>query len=537
MRAFSASIFKGLVLSAIVDSTFALLTNRLSINTGRIVGNPRDSGKILSFKGIPYARPPINELRWKPPQPLLPWNDTFNATTFGFTCWNSLVDTITVTAQNEDCLTVNVWTGAQKVNDSLPVMVWVYGGGFVFGQSGDPSYDGTKLAQKGVVVVHFNYRMNAFGFLAHPELDIEGQPSGNFGLQDIQAVLKWVQENIASFGGDASRVTVFGESAGAHAIGLLMASPLSKSLFHQAIMESGSWWDNEHGSLMTFDLARQNGTAFALLHNATSADDLRSIPAAIINSSTIWSFETDPSITAFTPSLDSYVLPAIPAEVFDLGLQMKIPIMAGWNTFEGFPFVTRAIPHATSLEFRTDAEAFFHHQTREFLDYYPGSTDAEANASALALIGDLAIGEQTWEIVDTQSRSGAGSVYLYHLTYTSPYMPASVHGSDIPFVFGNLIPTFANPTGAPANEEDQQFSDAVMAYWTNFAKDGNPNGPTGSDLPTWPEYGGDGAHVLGLGTHIAPIDVDFSRFHFIKSLRHNGIFPAAWRNINVLNLA
>ena len=211
--------------------------------------------------------------------------------------------------------------------------------------------------------------------------------------------------------------------------------------------------------------------------------------------------------------------------------------MAGWNTFEGFPFLARAIPHSTALEYRTDAAAFFGHRTGEFLEYYPGSTEAEANTSALALIGDLAIGEQTWEIVDTQSRSGAGDVYLYHFTYTSPYMPMAVHGSDIPFVFGNLIPTFANPNASPADENDRLFSKAVMAYWTNFAKNGNPNGRAGSDLPRWPEYGSEEQDVMGLGTQVAPIIVDFSRFHFVKSLRVNGILPAAWRNINVLGLA
>jgi para-nitrobenzyl esterase len=308
-------------------------------------------------------------------------------------------------------------------------------------------------------------------------------------------------------------------------------------LFHQAILESGSWWDSEHGSLMTFDLARKNGTAFGLQHNATSAADLRALSAQEINGSTIWSFETDPSITAFTPSIDNYALHAAPAEIFGQGLQMKIPIMAGWNTFEGAPFLPRAIPHENPAEFKADAAVFFTNRTEEVLRYYPGNTEAQASASALSLIGDLAIGEQTWEIVDIQSRFLPGNVYFYHLTYTSPYMPTAVHGSGVPFIFGNLIPTFANADGAPADDNDRLFSDSVMTYWTNFANFGDPNGVGGGSLPQWPVYGSGQADVLELSTRIGPLDADFERFRLIKSLRVNGTLPAGWRDINVLTIA
>lgn len=216
------------------------IDHNLSIFNGRIFGNPRNGAGILSFFGIPYAAPPVGNLRWRSPRPPSSWSGVRDATQFGFTCWQGAPQYPIFTPQNEDCLTINVWTPARTAKDKLPVMVWFHGGGFVFGGGAERETDGNLLAQEGVVVVKFNYRLNAFGFLAHPGLDQEGSFSGNFGLQDQLAALAWVKLNIAAFGGDPGHVTAFGESAGAHAIGLLMSSPLSNGLFHKAIMESGS---------------------------------------------------------------------------------------------------------------------------------------------------------------------------------------------------------------------------------------------------------------------------------------------------------
>ncbi len=238
------------------------LGTTVSLSDGLLVGSPRDVNGVLSFKGIPYAAPPVGGLRWRSPSPVPPRNAILNATHFGNSCWSFLNIAPPPTPQSEDCLTANIWTGASQAGEKLPVMVWIYGGGFQFGSSAEPRYDGSMLATQGVVLVSFNYRVGALGFLALSELDKEGpHPSGNFGLQDQLFLLHWVRSNIAAFGGDPDNITIFGESAGAHAVGLLVSSPLSIGLFHKAILESGAFWDAEHGSMPTFAEARQLGSA------------------------------------------------------------------------------------------------------------------------------------------------------------------------------------------------------------------------------------------------------------------------------------
>lgn len=235
------------------------ISSVVKVTTGSVQGQPRNEDGILSFLGIPFAAPPVGQLRWKSPQSPVKFNGTFNATTFGYSCYSALLSLPPPTPQNEDCLTINVWTGASSTNEKRPVMFWIYGGGFQFGSSADPGYNGTALAQEGVVVVSFNYRLGALGYLALDELDEEGTNSGNFGLQDQLYALQWVKENIIAFGGDPDNVTIWGESAGAHSVGLLMASPLSEGLFHKGIMESGAYWESEHGSIETFGEARTRG--------------------------------------------------------------------------------------------------------------------------------------------------------------------------------------------------------------------------------------------------------------------------------------
>jgi para-nitrobenzyl esterase len=509
------------------------LDHKVLISNGHVAGNPRDGAGILSFKGIPYARPPVGNLRWRSPQPALSWSNVLNATNFGFTCWQSVPFYPIYTPQNEDCLTVNVWTPAKTAKDALPVMVWFHGGGFVFGGGDEKAVHGTNLAKEGVVVVTFNYRLNTFGFLAHPELDKEGSNSGNFGLQDQLAALAWVKSNIAAFGGNPAHVTAFGESAGAHAIGLLMSSPLAKGLFEKAIIESGSMWDSEHGSLMPFDLARQNGTAFGVKLNATTATELRALPAQIIHDNSICVFQNDPTIACFTPSIDKHVVPEPPATLASLKQQMKIPILAGWNALEGSVFLTRAIPHKAAAQFRSGASAYFGSRTSEFLKLYPANTNDQAKDSALALIGDLVISQQTWEIGDSLQKSGVSDVYMYMYNYSSPYSPLPNHGVEFPFVFGNLLKSL---TGAEPSMADFALSAKFMKYWANFAKFSNPNGNGTSGLPTWPKYAADGTGIFGIGNTIGPINFDLGRYRFIQSLRVKGVLPAHWMKVEIAKL-
>ena len=279
---------------------------------GHARGDRRDANGVLAFKGIPYAAPPVGALRWRAPRPPAPWNGVRDASIFGPGCLSALENDPRPGPRAEDCLTLNVWTAAKRADEKRPVMVWIHGGGFQFGSSANPATDGGALAARGVVVVSFNYRLGVLGFLAHPELDAEA-PSGNYGLLDQLAALRWVKANIAGFGGDPDNVTLFGESAGAMAVGIVMASPLAHGLFHKAIGESGAFWDGKYGPLQGFEEARTRGLAFARQQGDASIAALRAMPAEQLNAAAPWSFKTSPVTTAFSPSIDHYVAPDAPA--------------------------------------------------------------------------------------------------------------------------------------------------------------------------------------------------------------------------------
>ncbi len=513
---------------------FAALLNadimgpEVQIEAGLVRGNPRNERGVLAFKGIPYAAPPVGDLRWHAPQPPQTWVGVRDATQFGPRCWSAWQDDPTPwPPQSEDCLSLNIWTAAQHADERRPVMVWIHGGGFEFGASADPSTDGSRLAQKGVVVVSCNYRVGVLGFLAHRELDREG-PSGNYGLQDQLAALRWVQANIARFGGDPDNVTVFGESAGAHSLGMLMASPFSKGLLHKAIGESGAFWDSAHGSLPTFDEARARGVAFAARMGAASVAALRAMPAEELNKAAMWSFATHPATTAFSPHIDHYVVPEVPAARYLHGEQLPLPLLAGWNEVEQWPFRALALPHRTAQDFRQAAERMFgQDRLAEFLTLYPAESDAQAAESAEALIGDLTISEQTWEWLELQHRSGGAQVYGYTFTYTSPYVPIASHLVDVPFVFGTLTPQFLVGGVAPPSDTDRALSETIMSYWVNFATRGDPNG---SGLPHWPTYDSTGV-VQNLGKTVGPQrNMQAARFRFLARYRTDGAFPAGWRD-------
>ena len=502
--------------------------SQVQIEAGIVCGVPRDDQGVLVFKGIPYAAPPVGDLRWHAPQPPQAWAGVRDATRFGARCWSAWRDDPTPwPLQSEDCLSLNIWTAAQHTDERRPVMVWIHGGGFEFGTSADPSTDGARFAQRGVVLVSCNYRVGVLGFMAHPELDRE-EPSGNYGLQDQLAALRWVQANIVCFGGDPDNITVFGESAGAHALGILMASPLAKGLLHKAIGESGAFWDSAHGSLPTFDEARARGVAFAARLGADSITALRAMSAKELNEAAMWSFATHPATTAFSPHIDRYVVPEVPVARYLRGEQLHIPLLAGWNDEEQWPFRPLALPHQTAQDFRQAAGRMFgQDRLTEFLTLYPAQSDAQAAVSAEALIGDLTISEQTWEWLELQHRSGDVPVYGYTFTYTSPYVPISSHLVEVPFVFGTLTPQYLVGGKALPSDIDRALSETIMSYWVNFASRGNPNG---SDLPPWPPYDLTGV-VQGLGKTVEPHRNErAAHFHFLASYRTVGAFPASWRD-------
>ncbi len=491
-------------------------------------GNPPDANGVVSFKGIPYAAPPVGPLRWRAPQPAQPRTGVLDASNFGASCIAALAPN---PAQSEDCLTLNVWTPSPAPAVPKAVMVWIYGGGFQFGSSSEPRYDGSSLAAHDVVVVSLNYRVGVLGFLADKQLDAEAGTSGNYGLMDQIAALNWVKQNIAAFGGDPNRVTIFGESGGAHAVGLLLSSPKARGLIEGAILESGAFWDlGDTGSIATHAEADALGAAFVAKFPPNQ--DLRSVDAMTINAADPYTL----AVAQFpiSPNLDGNILPISPAETFARGQVSGIPLMAGWNALEYLPFVSFAPPHATASAFDGAAANLFGSRCLpQFNALYPANTDAQATPSAYQLTGDITIAEQTWSALNLSRHAGAANAYAYNFTYTSPYSPIAPHTAEIPFVFGTVSSTQPsyNPKGPAASTADQQFSDLLQSYWTNFAKTGNPNG---AGLPTWPVFTGVGSQVMELkATPAARANLDESRFQFIASYRSHGRFPAAWRTMGV----
>ncbi|WP_222105659.1 carboxylesterase/lipase family protein [Paraburkholderia sp. BCC1884] len=490
-----------------------LSANQAQVQAGVLTGNPPDAAGIISFKGVPYASAPVGTLRWQAPQAVAAWSGNKSATQYGHTCWQGTAfGPVDNSQASEDCLFLNVWTGAKSSQERRPVMVWLHGGGFQFGTSGDPRWEGGNLAKKGVVVVTLNYRLGVFGFLARTDLDAEsgGKSSGMYGLLDQIAALQWVKNNVAAFGGDPGNVTVFGESAGAHAVGMLLSSPLTKGLFQKAIAESGAFWETPKGVMVSHTAASQLGTRLGATAGASSLADLRGLSASQLMS--------DPTEAAYSPSVDGYVLPTDPYQRFAAGLQNDVPLLEGQNADEGTIFAaTAGIPGDTREHFIAAAtSAFGTGNIGTFLQFYPAASDAQAQQSEVTLAGDLIIASQTWEMANLQMKTGKSPVYSYYFSQTSPYNPLPIHVSEVPYVFQNLV---ANGHGAP-NASDLALADAMSSYWTNFAKTGNPNGVA---LPNWPAYAGAGSQVMGLATPLqAEPELSTARFQFLNRFRSPG---------------
>ncbi len=495
----------------------ATLGELVQTEHGGLRGSPRDAQGVLSLKGIPFAVAPVGQLRWQPPQPAKPWEGVRDASRVGNRCWVNVPETglggrVAEVPQNEDCLFLNLWTPALKADEGKPVMVWLHGGGFQFGTGRDPRTDGSLLAQKGVVVVSMNYRLGVFGFFAHPQLRSEGRLEGNFGIQDQIAALKWVQANIAQFGGDPKRVTIFGESSGSQAVSLVMASPLASGLFHRAIGQSGSSLQN----LPSVVEIGMRGAAYAAALGAKSLADLRAMPAERISTAAAWDF-TGGAPIVFAPGIDSHVISSNLAEVFRKGHQNDVPLLAGYNQREEFPFLAETLPHRNAAEFKAAAQRVFGAEKMvKFLALYPSDTDAAAKASAEALLGDIRQRAETWAWLTLHSQTGKSAVYGYHFSYESPYSPVASHAADIPFVFGNMVPQFFAPRAPSAGPEDRLLADQMMSYWVNFAANGNPNGP---GLAPWPEFRANNAllqiQAPGDMKASAPSPQQIERFHFL----------------------
>jgi len=460
---------------------------------GRTAGADTAGRQILTFKGIPYAAPPIGSLRWRPPQPPVPWSGVRDATHFGADCMQTPYVISTGQKTSEDCLTISVWTAGHYRNAHRPVMVFIYGGAFVGGSAAYPLYDGAKLAAKGVVVVGFNYRVGIFGFLAHPQLTAESlhKSSSNYGLLDQIAALKWVKANIAEFGGDPARVTVFGESAGAVSIALLMTSPLAKGLFEQAILQSAVVLP-----LPRLAEAEQSGAAIG-----ANIDALRQLGAEQLLAHNVDFFPRathNVMAMAFpSPIVDGYVLPVQPRKVFESGRVNAVPTIVGVNADEGRMFSDEG--HAVSVsEYQRWAQQKFGPRAPEIVRVNPATTDSAATAAMSAIVGDVMFVESARLIARGISQHQPRTfAYLFTRRIGGDSLPAT-HSEELPFVFGTLEqPSFIkHPPPAPA---DVLLSSAMLGAWTRFAGSGDPNG---RGLPQWPRYDPATDPYLDFGTPI-----------------------------------
>jgi para-nitrobenzyl esterase len=471
----------------------AIASDRVKIANGILEATaPPDSG-VRSFKGIPFAQPPVGDLRWREPLPLKNWKGVRNADKFGPRCMQRTSATADYwfrsDGMSEDCLYLNVWTPARSDRERLPVLVYIFGGGFQNGDGSEPRYDGGNMARRGMVAVTVNYRTNIFGFFSHPELTKESphHASGNYGLLDQVAALQWVQRNIQAFGGDPKRVTIAGESAGSISVSALMASPLSRELIAGAIGESGAMLS----SLPARPLAEaeQQGVQFATAAGASSLAALRAMTAEQIQDNAA----KNPGIR-FSTDLDGYFLPKPLAEIYAAREQAKVPLLAGSNSEEQGARGVLGTNEPTPENFANAVQKLYGENAAGILKAYAPSTPEEVIEAATDLASARFIAYGTWKWAVLQAKTGA-PVYRYFYAHPRPrFLPAAARGGDAPaaprgavhsaeiqYVMGNLAldPRYA------WTPEDHKLSELASAYFANFIKKGNPNG---SSLPKWPVY-------------------------------------------------
>jgi para-nitrobenzyl esterase len=484
------------LLLTIGTGTFAVAQSGIGANpflvrtdSGLVEGVSEPGGKVVAFEGIPYAAPPVGELRWKPPQAAPKWDGVRSAKGFGPHCpqfENSPDIVFRDPGSSEDCLTLNVWTPASARKERLPVMVWVHGGGFAYGGSSEPRQDGRNLAEHHVIVVSMNYRLGIFGFLVHPELTAESShhASGNYGLMDMTTALEWVKRNIASFGGDPDNITLFGDSAGSFAVSALMASPISRGMLSKAIGESGGAFFSPGLVVESREKREERDTSVAKAAFGTSRlAELRKLSATEIVRDVVGKLGP----VVFGPDIDGYFLPDSVPHIYAAGEQAHIPLLAGWTGDEGRNQVVLANPKITATSFVAQAQREFGAKSEKFLALYPARTSEELQNSAAEYAGDHSIAYSTWKWLEAQAKTDDAPAFRYVFELGSPgdkNHPASLgafHTDDIEYVFGTL----ESRSGATWRPEDRELSERMMSYWTNFARTGDPNGPA---LPKWPAY-------------------------------------------------
>ncbi len=508
------------ILLTMILANGAFAQDRVKLANGTLEGVSDKSTGIRSFKGVPFGEPPVGELRWKPPQAVKNWQGVRKADKFGPRCMQRPIFgdmNFRSNGMSEDCLYLNVWTPAKSGNEKLPVLVYYFGGGFMAGDGSEGRYDGESMAKKGIVAVTISYRLSVFGFFAHPELTKESphHASGNYALFDQHMALKWVQQNIAAFGGDPKRVTIAGESAGSIAVSAQMASPLSKNLIAGAIGESGSIL----GALSAVPLAEgeQNGEKFATAIGITSLAALRVMPAEQLLEAT-----AKPGLPRFSPTVDGYFFPKSPFDIFAAGEQAHVPLLAGVNSAESGYSGVLGREQPTVENYRKALERLYPGKAEEVFKLYPASNETEVMDAAQALASDRFIAYSTWKWVDLATKTGGKPTYYYLYARPRPAMRPEM-GDAQPGLAGGVIrgqPAAANPRpparGAVHSAEieyamgnldlnkvyawtpdDYKVSQVMQDYFANFIKTANPNG---KGLPNWPKFGEGQRVVIDVNT-------------------------------------
>jgi len=524
MAALRSSCIVCIVLMLIATPVIHAQKNNISATAvktdkGLISGSTGLNGEVLVFRGIPFAAPPVGELRWKEPQPVAPWAGVRKCESFGanamqgepvpFFVWTEEFLIPKNGVISEDCLYLNVWTSAKSTNERRPVIVYIHGGGFVNGSGSVPIYDGEAMAAKGIVFVTINYRMGVFGFLAHPELTKESphHASGNYGILDQVAALRWVQRNIQAFGGEAGNVTIAGQSAGAMSVNTLCASPVAKGLFHKVIAESGANVVKGRFGGAT-RLAEAEAAAVRFLNSVGSPGvaALRQRPAHEVMAL----YKERSGVV-----IDGYVLPESMQDIFAANKQTVVPLLTGYN---GDDLVFT--PPATLDGFREYVRSQVSTgDTADIFRLYTATTDKDAAIAAKNLARDAGFGLQNFAWACMQSKTGRANVYVYFFNRKVPEFGGTnvygaFHSGEICYAYDNL--KFLN---RPLIDTDHALAVTMSSYWVNFARTGNPNGDA---LPVWPVFTQMKGEVMIFDTqaHAGPHpDLDQLNFLYQRALR------------------
>ena len=489
--------------AALLIAAAATHPDLVSTVSGRVSGVAGHDPTVTVFKGIPFAAPPVGDMRWRPPGPAPHWDGERKADSFGDICMQRQPPQMH-TPMSENCLFLNVWTSRSGADVKKPVFVWIYGGRFIFGAGSQPDYDGEGLAKKGLVVVTLNYRTGVFGFLATPELSEESghNASGNYGLLDQIAALKWVQDNIAAFGGEPNNVTVAGQSAGAASVLQLIDSPLAKGLFKRAIPESGALYPNDPlisglaPSWRPLREAEAAGAAYAERAGAKSLAALRMLPAdrlMVENNLDDETVQGRPPL--FRPVVDGWVVPKSYGDTLRGGTQNDVAVLTGYNLDEAGAETQIKL---TLVQYKAQVATTYGAMADQFLQLYPATSDAAATAAWKSAARDsVRVSSWLWGRLFDEKRRGP--VYTYYWTHV-PGSPegsrrGAYHGAEINFAFNNLY-----AVDAPWTADDRRIADIVSTYWVNFAKSGNPNGP---GLPVWNPVHVEPS-VMEIGDEFAP---------------------------------